>query len=216
MADRTGNGVHMLSARRVLVVDDEPTVIKGCRRILAQDGYEVAAAESGRDGMNRAFTERFDLVMTDLRMPDLDGMELVRALRRERPRTAVIVITGYGTVPSAVEATRLGVSEYIEKPFTPEDISQAASRALGTVPEKREARIEADLVREVLRKASRDQSFGASLLYNGSRILSGFTLSSEAKAAIISGDLAWIEKRCGDLSAEERDWLMRRLEAEIW
>ena len=206
----------MLSARRVLVVDDEPVVIKGCRRILAQEGYEVEATESGRDGMNRAFTEPFDLVMTDLRMPDLDGMELVRALRQERPQTAVIVITGYGTVPSAVEATKLGVCDYIEKPFTPEQILRAASRSLGTVQNEPEARIEADLVREVLVKASRDQSFGASLLYHGSRILSGLALSSEAKAAIVSGDIVWIEKECGELSADERDWLMRRLQAEIW
>ena len=65
-------------------------------------------------------------------------------------------------------------------------------------------------------KASVDQSFGASLLMKGSRVLSGFALSSEAKAAIVSGDIVWVEKLCGELTAEERDWLERRLQAEIW
>ena len=197
-------------------MDDEPVVTKGCRRVLAEEGYEVETAESGRAGMDRAFARDFDLVMTDLRMPDLDGMELVRALRRERPDTAVVVITGYGTIPSAVEAAKLGVSDYIEKPFTPGQITEAANRALGVEHDRPEARIEADLVREVLVKASVDQSFGASLLMKGSRVLSGFALSSEAKAAIVSGDIVWVEKLCGELTAEERDWLERRLQAEIW
>ncbi len=206
----------MVAERKVLVVDDEPTVTKGCRRILTEQGYDVLTTESGRDAMNRAFAQEFDLVLTDLKMPDLDGMELVRALRRERPRTAVVIITGYGTVPSAVEATRLGVSDYVEKPFTPAEIVEAVDRALPSEEAGGRVRIEADLVKEVLRLASGDQNFGAQLLMEGSRVLSGFPLSSEAKAAIVSGDFVWIEKECGELSAEERDWLQRRLQAEIW
>lgn len=206
----------MVAARKVLVVDDEPTVTKSCRRILAEEGYEVLTTESGRDGMNRAFAQEFDLVLTDLKMPDLDGMELVRALRHKRPQTAVVVITGYGTVRSAVEATKLGVSDYIEKPFVPAQIVEAADRALLSEESQPGVRVEAELVKEVLRLASTDDGFGARLLTEGSRVLSGFPLSSEAKAAIASGDIVWIEKECGELSAEERDWLERRLQAEIW
>ena len=201
---------------KVLVVDDEPAVTKSSRRILTEAGYEVDTTESGREGMSRALVEEFDLVVADLKMPDLDGMELVRTLRSRRPGTAVIIITGYGTVRSAVEATRAGVSDYIEKPFTPQQMVDAVSQALEAAPEEHEGRIDADLVREVLRTAARDQAFGTSLLMEGSRVLSGYALSSEAKAAIVSGDIAWIEKQCGELSAEEREWLERRLEAEIW
>ena len=71
-------------------------------------------------------------------------------------------------------------------------------------------------MKEVLRRASQDQSFGRALLMQGSRVLSGYALSSPAKAAIASGDIAWIERECGELSVEERAWLRRRLEAEIW
>lgn len=206
----------MSPAHRVLIVDDEPLVTRSCKRILTEAGYEVDTSESGREGVDRALEGTFDLVVTDLKMPDFDGMELVRTLRNRRPGTAVVVITGYGTVRSAVEATKMGVAEYIEKPFTPEQITEAANRALQAEQEERTIRVEAGLVKEVLRRASQDQSFGKALLMQGSRVLSGYTLSSQAKGAIASGDIAWIERECGGLSVEERAWLRRRLEAEIW
>ena len=204
----------VVATQRILVVDDEPIVTGSCRRILADSGHEVETTDSGREGLQRALSEHFDLVMTDLRMPDLDGMELVRTLRRERPRTGIVIITGYGTVRSAVAATKLGVTDYIEKPFTPSQIVAAVGKALGA----RQAGpgIEADMVKDVLGSASRDPRFGQRLLAEGTRVLSGFALSDQAKAAIVSGDIAWIEKECGELSPTERDWLGHRLEAEIW
>ena len=206
----------MVAGRRILVVDDEAIVARSCRRILAAEGDEVQTAETGREGLKRALSEHFDVVMADLRMPDLDGMELVRTLRSERPETAVIVITGYGSVASAVEAAKLGVLDYIEKPFTPAQIREAVGHAPADAEATGPARIEAGLVREVLRLAARDRNFGQRLLYEGSRVLSGYALTSQAKAAIASGDIAWIERECGELSVEERAWLRRRLEAEIW
>ena len=201
---------------KVLVVDDEPIVTRSSRRILAEEGYDVDTTQSGREGMRRALSEEFDLIVTDLKMPDLDGMELVHAVRSRRPRTAIVIITGYGTVRSAVDATKAGVSDYIEKPFTPQEIAHAANRALRRLPRRAAVMVEANLVKEVLRMASLDDAFGASLLMEGSRVLSGYALSSEAKAAIVSGDIAWIEKECGELSSAEREWLERRLQAEIW
>ena len=205
----------MVATRRILVVDDEAMVTSSCRRILAAEGDEVETAGSGQEGLNLALSEHFDLVMADLRMPDLDGMELVRTLRRQRPETAIIIITGYGTVPSAVEAAKLGVSDYIEKPFTPEQIREAVIRAPVAAEGKGRPRIEAGLVREVLRLAATDPNFGRRLLYEGSRVLSGFPLSHE-EAAIVSGDVAWLEKECGELTRAERDWIERRLQSEIW
>jgi DNA-binding NtrC family response regulator len=209
----------MEEARKVLVVDDEPVVNESCRRILRARGFDVATTESGRDGLTRAAAQHYDLVITDLKMPDLDGMELVRAIRRERPGTAVVVITGFGTVPSAVEAVRLGVSDYLEKPFTPSQLAEAVSKALGPAPEARQAErveVEAALVKAVLRTAAADRAFADDLMTRPSRVLCGVALSPEAKAAIASGDVAWIEKHCGDLSDAERSWLTQRLEAEVW
>jgi DNA-binding NtrC family response regulator len=204
------------TARRILVVDDEPVVNQSCRRVLGEAGYDVHTTESGRDGLTQACTQEFDLVITDLKMPDLDGMNLIRQLKEQRPDTVIIVITGYGTVSSAVEATRLGVADYIEKPFTPEELSQAVVGALAGTEEAATTEIDADLVRQVLLRAAKDRNFGVRLLSEGTRVLSGLGLSSEAQAAVASGDIVWIEKRCGELSAEERDWLTRRLQAETW
>ncbi len=142
----------MVAGRRVLVVDDEPIVTQSCQRVLGELGYEVETAESGQEGMKQALAEAFDLVMADLKLPDLDGMELIRVLRRERPQIAIVIITGYGTVPSAVEALKLGVTDYIEKPFEPDQLTEAAKRAFAAPP-RPEARIEAELVREVLKRA---------------------------------------------------------------
>lgn len=206
----------MVAAQRILVVDDEPTVTRGCSRVLGAAGHHVDTAATGREGMDLATTGQFDVVLTDLRLPDLDGMELVRLLRSKRPEVNVIVITGYGSVPSAVEAMRLGVAEYIEKPFTPQEITEAIGRAIKAPPPGPEARIDADAVRQVLRQAGRDAAFGGRVLAEGSRVLSGYSLTPTAKAAIVSGDIAWIEKQCGELSAEERSWLRQRLEAERW
>lgn len=204
----------MVAGRRILVVDDEPMVTSSCQRILAAQGDEVETAESGREGLRQALSEQFDIVMADLRMPDLDGMELVRTLRSKRPETAIIIITGYGSVASAVEAVKLGVLDYIEKPFTPAQIREAVARVPAAVEATGPARIEAGLVREVLRLAARDRNFGQRLLYEGSRVLSGFPLSLETKAATAPGDIVWVEKECGELSPAERAWLERRLQAE--
>ena len=204
----------MVATRRILIVDDEPLVTRSCRRILLEAGHEVQTAQSGQEGLRQALSQRFDLVMTDLKMPDLDGMDLVRAVRRDRPQTAIVIITGYGTIPSAVAATRLGVADYIEKPFTPDQIVEAVGKAL---PAGRPAReLEADQVRAVLAQAAREPSFSARVQAEGTRVLTGYALSDPAKAAIVSGDIAWIEKECGELSPPERQWLQHRLEAEVW
>jgi len=210
----------MVARQRILVVDDEPMVTRGCQRILAEAGYDVDTAATGQDGLRRAVGQNFDLVLADLKLPDLNGMDLIRVLRTKQPQTTIIVITGYGSIPSAVEAIKLGVSDYIEKPFSPDQITEAIRRALSPAEGEEELRIEASLVREVLKQAAEDQDFGQRLLAEGSGALSalpiGSALSSQAKAAIASGDIVWIEKRCGELSPQEREWLKRRLEAEIW
>ena len=210
----------MLQAHRILVVDDEPVVTRGCRRILAGAGHRVDAAATGREGLSRAVSGDFDVVVADLRLPDLDGMELVRALRNRRPEVAIIIITGYGSVPSAVEALRLGAADYIQKPFTPKRIRDAISRLPAPCHHEKKADDQPSLVRRILRHASSHQGFGQRLLTEGSSVLSEFpgggALSWQVKAAIASGDIVRIESRFGSLSAEERDWLERRLQAETW
>ncbi|NQU76206.1 MAG: formate/nitrite transporter family protein [Planctomycetes bacterium] len=120
----------MYANKRILIVDDEPTVRESCQRIFTQSGYEVETAPAGKEGLDRTRQGYFDCVLVDLKLPDMDGMEIVRRIRADRVHAAVLIITGYGTVESAAEATRLGASDYVCKPFTPEEIVQAVDKAM--------------------------------------------------------------------------------------
>jgi len=117
-------------ARNVLVVDDEKTVCNSCVKILTQEGYKVEVALSGKEALNKAKGNRFDAVITDWKMPEIDGIEIAQRIKKENPNTAVIMITGYPSVESSIKAIRSGVSDYVPKPFTPEELSDAVVRAL--------------------------------------------------------------------------------------
>ncbi|MEM6291995.1 MAG: sigma-54 dependent transcriptional regulator [Myxococcota bacterium] len=100
----------------VLVVDDEEGLREFLVECLEFDGHEVASAVDGLDGLEQLRRSSFDVVLTDLKMPRVDGMELLRAVRAEQPEVEVVMLTAHGGVESAVEATKLGVVEYLEKP----------------------------------------------------------------------------------------------------
>ena len=122
-------GKHM-SKGRILVVDDEDIVRTSCIRTLSPEGYEVKLAKNGVEGLKMASEERFDLVLTDLKMPDMDGIEVLRIIKEKWPETAVIIVTGYQTVDTAVKAIKLGAYDYIEKPFTPDALISAVAEAM--------------------------------------------------------------------------------------
>jgi DNA-binding NtrC family response regulator len=117
-------------ARNVLVVDDEKTVCNSCVKILTQEGYKVDVALSGKEALYKVKGNAFDAVITDWKMPEIDGIEIAQRIKKENPNTAVIMITGYPSVESSIKAIRSGVSDYVPKPFTPEELSDAVVRAL--------------------------------------------------------------------------------------
>ena len=119
----------MPEGKRILVVDDEPIVTRSCKRVLSDEGYQVETTESGVTGLSLAREGAFDLMLTDLKMPDLDGMKIVQFVRRERAEMPVVIITGYGTPETKAQARQLGVVAYIEKPFDPEQITEAVLQA---------------------------------------------------------------------------------------
>ena len=119
-----------MSTGRILVVDDEDIVRTSCSRTLSPEGYDVRLAKNGAEGLKMASEERFDLVLTDLKMPDMDGIEVLRIIKEQWPETAVIIVTGYQTVDTAVKAIKLGAYDYIEKPFTPDALISAVREAL--------------------------------------------------------------------------------------
>jgi two-component system response regulator FlrC len=120
---------------RILVVDDEEDLRAFCEAALAGAGHDVATAADGVEALDALARRRFDLVLTDLRMPRLDGEALLRQVRATWPDVAVIVLTAHGSVAKAVEAMRLGVSDFLEKPVeSPGALRAAVTRALGRDP----------------------------------------------------------------------------------
>lgn len=117
----------------VLVVDDEELLVKSCSRLLEHDGYTVYTAHRGAQALELMRRHRPDIVMTDLMLPDIGGMELLREAKRLDPQTLVIMITGFATVDSSIEAIREGAYDYIPKPFTATQLQVLIGRAANQV-----------------------------------------------------------------------------------
>ncbi len=204
----------------ILVVDDEPGVCRSCRDILARDGWRVETALTGRECIDRTRSKSFAVIVLDLRIPDVGGIKLLEEIRRLHPETSVIIITGYSSVASAVEAMKVGACDYIAKPFTPEQICNAVDRAARSfetaMHREHGATINAEDVLKALNRATREAGFASKIIEQDSEALTGYNLSSEARAALLSGDVRWIERHAGNLTDMQRAWLDRRLQQERW
>jgi len=115
---------------KVLVAEDEPDMLQGLQHALAYEGYEVEPAKDGVEAAEKLKAEHFDVVVSDLRMPVIDGMDLLHMAREKDRGVVFIMITGYGTPEGAVEAMKLGSFDYIPKPFPPSVLKEAIERGL--------------------------------------------------------------------------------------
>ncbi len=118
------------AAARVLVVDDDPMAVKQLRRVLKAEGYEVVTASDGREAFEQLEAARFDVVLTDLVMGEVDGLEVLDRAKAIERETEVIVITGHGSVDSAIEAVRRKAFHYLQKPLHPEEVRHMVRQAL--------------------------------------------------------------------------------------
>ena len=134
----------MTKAITILVVDDEKGIREGCRRILTSEGYTVDVAENGKQGLDKVKAVSYDLILVDLMMPVMGGIEFMEAVRQFDSEIIMIVITGFATVETAVEAMKHGAYDYVPKPFTPEQLVSVLNRGL----EKRRLSKEAEKLRE--------------------------------------------------------------------
>jgi UDP-3-O-acyl N-acetylglucosamine deacetylase len=130
VGDRPVSSVH---GERILVVDDDAGVLRSVEAVLRDEGFDVVAVGGGRDAV--AAVERWspDLVLLDVWMPDLDGIEVLERIRSRRKHLPVVIVSGHGTVELAVKATRLGAVDFIEKPFSIDGLLSSVRRALGRV-----------------------------------------------------------------------------------
>ncbi len=115
---------------KLLFIDDEDIVLRSSKRIFAGSDYEIETAPSGDQGLAMAMAKDYDIVVTDLKMPGLGGMEVLKALRRDRPKTTVVIFTGFSSVDTAREALKNGAFDYVPKPFTPDELRSVVANAV--------------------------------------------------------------------------------------
>jgi DNA-binding NtrC family response regulator len=204
--------------KRVLVIDDEQIVLNSVKRILGQAGFDVETTLSGRQGMEWALNKTYDVVLTDIRMPDIGGMIVLRDIKRAQPMMPVVIITGYANVQSAVQAMKLGAADYVEKPFTPDQLLKAVTLSIEnatTVKPEKQILIHKEKILEILNRAATDGDFVYNLLHHWAEALEEYHLTGPEKLALLTGDIEWIEKHTGPLTEKQKRWLQRPLSPEV-
>lgn len=150
-----------MSLTRILVVDDEKNIRLTVPQALEPLGMPVETAVNGEEALEKMAEEPFDLVLLDLKMPGMDGMDVLRSIARDQPRSRVIIVTAHGTVESAVEAMKLGAVDYIQKPFSPAEIRELASRVLAREDLEEDGALAYEALIELAKRHITDRDFGS-------------------------------------------------------
>src|SRR6266850_240270 len=179
---------------RILVVDDEVQVVHIFQDLLTQQGYEVEACDNGDDAILKVTTGKFDLVLTDINLPGVDGLEVIRAAKAADRDTCVILITGYASTTTAIDALRQGAYDYITKPFDLWETAKAIERGLESrflvienrrlVTNLEEANHELQRHEEILSRMVREATRRITSLYEAGKEISS-SLSRQATLAVI-------------------------------
>ena len=119
----------MSEPAKILLIEDDPSAASALQRVLQGDGYEVTLANRGDEGLTLAEQNVFDVVLTDLKMPGLNGLSLIEKLHAKKPRLPIILMTAHGTADTAIQATKIGAYDYLLKPFEMEDLLELLERA---------------------------------------------------------------------------------------
>ena len=199
----------MNTPTRILVVDDEVGIREGCRRVLVPQGFEVDVAENGPVGLRKLRESRYDVLLLDIMMPGMSGMEVLRQARQIDPDLICIIITGYATVELAVQAVREGAHDFIAKPFSADLLLQVVNREL----ERRALRKEAERVR-ALEEEARELARAKAELQKLEAVEGRFMLSLvhilRAPVAVLQNTIQLI--RQGYIPPEEQPEMLERAE----
>lgn len=136
--------------KNILVIEDDKKMREGLREILEDERYNVDSAENGQVGLDVIKKKDFDIILTDLIMPAIGGMEVLREIKRTKPKISVIIITAFGTIENAVEALKAGASDYITKPFKIDEVQTKIRKVLAESElEKSPRLLESDVIKAI-------------------------------------------------------------------
>lgn len=192
-----------MDAPKILVIDDEEIARVACRRVLAREGMQVTLASSGREGLEKLMCDPCDLVLVDLKMPEMDGVEVVRRIRDFDPSIVSVLITGYATIESAVAAMKEGAYDYLPKPFTPEELLIVVRRGL----EKRRLDLESRALRE--EKEAMERNFVTMVTHQLRSPLAAILQYFEVLLGGIGGDLSEAQQEMLGRAKERLESLMQ-------
>jgi signal transduction histidine kinase len=177
----------------VFVIDDDPVMLLSCRRILEKDGYEVETYSRGTEGIRRIEEVKPELLLVDLKMPELDGLQVIGRVRAVAPEIIIAVITGYATVATAIDAMQAGAYDFLPKPFTPDELRLIVNRG------HERWRLAAESVRLRREKEEAERRFVTFVSHQ---------LKSPVVAAKQYLDVLLFTSG-GELAPQTRDWLTR-------
>jgi DNA-binding response OmpR family regulator len=212
--DSYTNGTGAGPQPNILLVDDEMTLGKGLEKILRKEGYTVDYATTGQGALDYFGQKPYDLLVADLRLPDIDGMEVVKRAKGKNPELPVIIITGYGSVPSAVGAMKLGVFDYLSKPFTKNEFVDSVQGALKERygPMLKETPVKREMP-ALPNRAEMDKVFRQDIL-RGFENLGNGQISLEAKNAMVGGEFQWINENVDQLTEKQFRSILSLMETE--
>ena len=110
---------------KILVIDDEDVICDACELVLSERGHTVTLRKNGKAGLDAIREGIYDILLLDMKLPDIDGMDILKAVQKEKPKLCTIVMTGYSSISNAVEAMRKGADNYLAKPFTDDELLKA-------------------------------------------------------------------------------------------
>ncbi len=205
-----------MDSLKVLVIDDEEIARISCQRVLKREGIQVSLAASGREGLDMLMRNPPDLVLVDLKMPEMDGVEVARRIRSFDPNIVTIIITGYATIESAVAVMKEGAYDYLPKPFTPDELLIVVRRGL----EKRRLDRESRALRE--EKEAMERNFITMVTHQLRSPLAAIYQYIEVLLSDLGGELSGMQRemlerireRLNGLLELINDWLdMSRIQA---
>ncbi len=192
-----------MDSPKVLVIDDEEIARISCQRVLKREGIQVTLSASGREGLETLMREPHDLVLVDLKMPEMDGVEVARRIQHFNPNIVVIIITGYATIESAVAVMKEGAYDYLPKPFTPDELLIVVRRGL----EKKRLDQESRALRE--EKEAMERNFVTMVTHQLRSPLAAIFQYIEVLLSDIGGELNEIQREMLERARDRLDGLLQ-------